>query len=189
MILYFKMSDSKILNEVFDDDYEPNEDGIIYSEIIEYAKWLGMKLPEDEDLLYIAKEGLKAPLPDPWKPCKTHDDDIYYFNFKSGESVWEHPCDKYYREMYERAKAARDSRKSNEDRRKKPLREDSSDLGSNLRAENPVASSRSRYSDLFEVDKRKAELEEKFQEEITRIRSSFEEKVFSNIEKTEEEGV
>jgi hypothetical protein len=91
--------------------------------------------------------------------------------------------------MYERAKAARDSRKSNEDRRKKPLREDSSDLGSNLRAENPVASSRSRYSDLFEVDKRKAELEEKFQEEITRIRSSFEEKVFSNIEKTEEEGV
>lgn len=177
------MSDTKILNEVFDEEYEPNEEGIVYSEVIEYAKWLGIELPEDEDLLYIAKEGLKAPLPDPWKPCKTHDDDIYYFNFKTGESVWEHPCDKYYREMYERAKAAKKSRKSNEDKRKKPLREDSPELGSNLRAENPVASSRSRYSDVFEIDKRKADLEEKFQEEISKFRTNFEEKVNYSLEK------
>jgi hypothetical protein len=26
-----------------------------------------MNLKEDKDLLYIAKEGLKAPLPNPWK--------------------------------------------------------------------------------------------------------------------------
>ena len=25
--------------------------------------------------------------------------DIYYFNFSSGESVWDHPCDEYYRNM------------------------------------------------------------------------------------------
>lgn len=25
--------------------------------------------------------------------------DIYYFNFSSGESVWDHPCDEYYRSM------------------------------------------------------------------------------------------
>ena len=23
----------------------------------------------------------QAPLPEPWKPCKTGDDDVYYFNF------------------------------------------------------------------------------------------------------------
>lgn len=52
-----------------------------------------MRLPEDKKYLYIAKEGLKAPLPDPWKPCKAGEDEIYYFNFETGESVWEHPCD------------------------------------------------------------------------------------------------
>lgn len=38
-------------------------------EIIEYAKFLGMDLYEDKDLFWIAREGLKAPLPGPWKPC------------------------------------------------------------------------------------------------------------------------
>lgn len=35
-------------------------------EIREYAAFLGMELPEDNDLLYIAKEGLMAPLPESW---------------------------------------------------------------------------------------------------------------------------
>jgi cell division protein FtsL len=35
-------------------------------EIIEYAKYLGMKLPEDNDLLWIAEKGLDAPVIDPW---------------------------------------------------------------------------------------------------------------------------
>ena len=32
--------------------------------------------------------------------------DIYYFNFASGESIWDHPCDEFYRNMVteERAK-------------------------------------------------------------------------------------
>lgn len=40
----------------------------------------------------------------------THSQDsqgeIYYFNFGTGESVWDHPCDEYYRTMVieERAK-------------------------------------------------------------------------------------
>lgn len=25
---------------------------------------------------------------------------IYYFNFATGESVWDHPCDEYYRQLY-----------------------------------------------------------------------------------------
>lgn len=25
--------------------------------------------------------------------------DIYYFNFQTGDSVWDHPCDDYYRNM------------------------------------------------------------------------------------------
>lgn len=71
-----------------------------------------MKLPEDNDLLYIAREGLKAPLPEPWKPCKTREGEIYYFNFESGESDWEHPCDRYYKQLYQETKAKRFESKS-----------------------------------------------------------------------------
>ena len=47
----------------------------------------------------------QAPLPEDWKPCKTEDtEEIYYFNFKTGASTWDHPCDDYYRKQYEGAK-------------------------------------------------------------------------------------
>ena len=65
-----------------------------------------MILPEDDQFLYIAKEGLKAPLPDPWKPCKTKKDEIYYYNFSTGESVWDHPCDQYYKKLFLQKKDA-----------------------------------------------------------------------------------
>ena len=73
-------------------------------EIQEYAEWLGMHSPEDDDLRWIAREALKAPLPEHWKPCKTNDGEIYYFNFATGESVWDHPCDDYYKKLYEEEK-------------------------------------------------------------------------------------
>ena len=88
-----------ILEEEIDENYEPNEE-----EVVEYAKYLGMDLVKDRELFYIAKEGLKAPLPSNWKPCKAPDGEIYYFNFETGESIWEHPCDEYYRNMYEQEK-------------------------------------------------------------------------------------
>ncbi|CBJ28073.1 conserved unknown protein [Ectocarpus siliculosus] len=47
-----------------------------------------MELQDDLDLFWIAKEGLKAPLPENWKPCKTVDtDEIYYFNFATGGAL------------------------------------------------------------------------------------------------------
>jgi centrosomal protein CEP164 len=83
--------DNIVLEEEIDVNYEPTEE-----ELLEYATWLGMNLPEESELLWVAREGLKAPLPEHWKPCRSEDDEIYYFNFQSGESVWEHPCDDYY---------------------------------------------------------------------------------------------
>ena len=29
---------------------------------------------------------------------------VYYFNFASGESTWDHPCDEHYRSLYEKQK-------------------------------------------------------------------------------------
>lgn len=92
--------DSIVLEEEIDPNYVPTE-----AEVIEYAKWLGMDLDKDQDLFWIAREGLMAPLPPSWKPCKTKDtDDVYYFNFTTGESTWDHPCDGYYKRQYEEQK-------------------------------------------------------------------------------------
>ena len=89
-------TDSIVLEEEIDPDYIPTD-----LEVEEYAKWLGIDTDGDRDMLWIAREGLMAPLPKSWKPCKTKDtDDIYYFNFETGESTWDHPCDGYYKEVY-----------------------------------------------------------------------------------------
>ena len=93
-------ADSVVLEEEIDPNYVPSE-----AEVVEYAKWLGMDLKSDADLFWVAKEGLMAPLPKNWKPCKTKDtEDIYYFNFSTGDSTWDHPCDGYYKRLYEEEK-------------------------------------------------------------------------------------
>ncbi len=54
-------------------------------ELEDYARILGIN-PEDEPgLMWIAKEGLNAPLPEEWKPCQNGEGDVYYFNFKTGK--------------------------------------------------------------------------------------------------------
>jgi centrosomal protein CEP164 len=55
--------DNIVLEEEIDVNYEPTEE-----ELLEYATWLGMNLPEESELLWVAREGLKAPLPEHWKP-------------------------------------------------------------------------------------------------------------------------
>ena len=45
--------DSIILEEEIDPNYVPSD-----AEVLEYAKWLGMELDKDQDLFWIAREGL-----------------------------------------------------------------------------------------------------------------------------------
>ncbi len=43
------------------------DDQMLFQEAVrEHALYLGMNLQEDEDLLWIAKEALQAPLPEGW---------------------------------------------------------------------------------------------------------------------------
>ncbi|ESL06839.1 hypothetical protein TRSC58_05480 [Trypanosoma rangeli SC58] len=85
---------SVVLDSVPNDNYEPSEE-----EIVEYGKWLGMHFPEDKPFLWIAREGLKAPLPEHWKACRSEKGELYYFNFKTGESNWDHPLDEQFRDL------------------------------------------------------------------------------------------
>jgi len=93
-------SDSVVFEEEIYPEYEPTEE-----EVGVYAEWLGMDLEDDQALLWIAREALKAPLPDNWKSCRTMDTlETFYFNFETGESSWDHTCDAYYRNIYGQSK-------------------------------------------------------------------------------------
>ncbi|DBA00884.1 TPA: hypothetical protein N0F65_008527 [Lagenidium giganteum] len=119
-------ADSIVLEEEIDPNYEPTE-----KEVLEYATWLGMDLEAEKDLLWIAREGLKAPLPENWKPCKTTDtEEIYYFNFLTGNSTWDHPCDEFYRNLYEEHKKKRlqTHKMQDGDEKKKKEKEDVAEL-------------------------------------------------------------
>ena len=97
--------DSIVFEEEIDPNYVPSE-----TEVLEYAKWLGMDLEKDHDLLWIAREGVMAPLPKDWRPCRTKGtEDIYYFNFTTGESTWDHPCDGYSQRLYEEEKKKKET--------------------------------------------------------------------------------
>eukprot|EP00438_Fugacium_kawagutii_P016800 Skav217478 [mRNA] locus=scaffold1405:211955:212866:- [translate_table: standard] len=51
--------------------------------------------------MWIAREGVVAPVPAPWKACTANGDDVFYFNFETGESIWDHPADERYRQLLE----------------------------------------------------------------------------------------
>lgn len=50
--------------------------------------------------MWIARQGLSAALPSGWRACLDHDDDeLYYFNFDTGQSIWEHPRDNDFKKL------------------------------------------------------------------------------------------
>eukprot|EP00105_Crassostrea_gigas_P001099 XP_011413124.1 PREDICTED: uncharacterized protein LOC105317981 isoform X1 [Crassostrea gigas] len=98
-----------VLEEKYDENYQPSEE-----EVCEYAQIIGIDPKTEPHLIYIAREGICAPLPDHWKPCKDSQGEIYYFNFDTGETIWDHPCDELYRQKVkeERAKPSRNCKGS-----------------------------------------------------------------------------
>ena len=52
------------------------------------AEWLDMDPEADADLMYLAREGLKAPLTDGWKTCLYAEGLIFDFKFVTGQSSW-----------------------------------------------------------------------------------------------------
>ena len=49
-------------------------------------------------------EGVSAPVPSPWKACTQNKDDIFYFNFETSESIWDHPLDEMFKATVERCR-------------------------------------------------------------------------------------
>lgn len=126
-----------------DDNHEASKD-----EVEEYAAWLGMNLPEDSELLWIAREGLNAPLPEHWEECQTENDELFYFNFDTGESTWDHPCDAGYRKMYNDKKREEEERKANKSRQDQKRESRGSRRGGSTRQEQEERERRGRRLDL-----------------------------------------
>jgi|ERR550534_1600277 len=78
--------------------FEPTDD-----DVDEYAVWLGIDPEAEGDLLWIAWEGLKTPVRDPWR-VGASGDHLFYFNVETKESRWEHPIDEVQRSKYQRLK-------------------------------------------------------------------------------------
>ena len=158
------MDESVVLEEDIDPNYEPTEE-----ELREYAEILGLVLPEDNDLMYLAREGIKARLPKEWKPCQTRGEEIYYFNFETGESVWEHPCDTIYKKKIKDAKTAKKNR--HEKNKVKPLQQNKK-VSSNL-SFSPVQE----QPESTEFTKRKKEIEEEMRKFSEQLKKEYSEKV------------
>ncbi|XP_073780258.1 centrosomal protein of 164 kDa isoform X2 [Danio rerio] len=89
-----RIGDQLVLEEDYDESYIPSE-----QEIHEYALEIGIDPQREPELLWLAREGMVAPLPAEWKPCQDVTGEVYYFNFSTGQSTWDHPCDEQYRQL------------------------------------------------------------------------------------------
>lgn len=87
-----------------DSSSEPTDD-----DVDAYAERLGMDPDADGDLLWIARDGLKAPLEHPWRAFSAPNRQFFYFNFETGQTSWEHPVDDTQRSMYQKLKAAKNA--------------------------------------------------------------------------------
>ncbi|XP_074783411.1 uncharacterized protein LOC141970621 [Athene noctua] len=142
-----------ILEESYDESYVPSE-----QEILEFAYEIGIDPEKEPELLWLAREGIMARMPPEWKPCQHVTGEIYYYNFTNGQSMWEHPCDEYYRELVvqEREKLlAQGSLKKKEKKEKKekqslkqPTESPASDPSSQMRAGGCLDEGKGRLLDL-----------------------------------------
>ena len=90
-------SESVVVSDQIDPAYEPTP-----SEVTEYSEWLGMDLRSHRHLMWIAREALKAPLPEHWKLCQSPKGELFYFHFKTGASSWDHPSDPAFKALFGR---------------------------------------------------------------------------------------
>ncbi|XP_042538859.1 centrosomal protein of 164 kDa isoform X5 [Dipodomys spectabilis] len=111
-----RIGDQLVLEEDYDETYIPSE-----QEILEFAREIGIDPIKEPELMWLAREGIVAPLPVEWKPCQDITGDIYYFNFANGQSMWDHPCDEHYRNLViqEREKLSTPGATKKKDKKKK----------------------------------------------------------------------
>ena len=83
----------------FNEEYSPD-----LQEIKEYGEYIGLDLDEDEHLLWLADEGIRAKLPEPWKAFRNQQQELIYVNIDTQEAMVEHPMDQVYMQKVQQIK-------------------------------------------------------------------------------------
>ena len=60
------------------------------------AEYLGIELPREKTLLWIAERACVEQLPPVWEEHKTDEGDSYYYNASTQESTYENPLDQTF---------------------------------------------------------------------------------------------
>jgi len=98
---YIDLQDIEILDEELDENYNPSDE-----EIFAYAEYLGFDLENDQELLIIAFQALKTPLPQNWKRAIIkNSQEVLYINLEDQTLHTYSPIDEaailHYREQKE----------------------------------------------------------------------------------------
>eukprot|EP01062_Namystynia_karyoxenos_P009355 TRINITY_DN13311_c0_g1_i1.p1 TRINITY_DN13311_c0_g1~~TRINITY_DN13311_c0_g1_i1.p1 ORF type:complete len:441 (+),score=159.99 TRINITY_DN13311_c0_g1_i1:130-1323(+) len=73
--------------------------GITAEQLVDYCNFIGLD-PRRHDLLWIAEQGLRAPVPPPWRLGVDQETGrAYYHDTETDETQWDHPLDNSWRQI------------------------------------------------------------------------------------------
>ena len=75
--------------------------------VLEYAAYLGMDAEQDEELMWIAEQALRAPVPDGWEELMDPLGNLYFYNEGTMQTTRQHPMDGYYQSLYRKLRLQR----------------------------------------------------------------------------------
>ena len=100
-------------------------------ELEEYARYYGIDPRTEPSLMWIAREGMEAPLPDGWNEELDGRGVPYYYETATRRTQWKHPYDDYFKDLVRRAREAL--------RRRAPVRHSESNMQTLDDAAGPAA--------------------------------------------------
>ncbi|VDN11426.1 unnamed protein product, partial [Dibothriocephalus latus] len=83
-------------------DLRPSEE-----EILMYATSIGIDIKKEPELIYLAREGISAPLPEGWSAIQDKDNNIFFRESSTGRTTQEHPMDALYRKLVAEARKSK----------------------------------------------------------------------------------
>eukprot|EP01047_Picozoa_sp_COSAG01_P069796 COSAG01_NODE_10420_length_2170_cov_4.053114_1_plen_409_part_00 len=75
-----------------------------------FARYLGMDVRRDRELLWIAQQAMTAELPSGWREHATEEGEVYFATEDGTRSLWEHPTEAHFRRLYAELRALKQGR-------------------------------------------------------------------------------
>lgn len=73
----------------------------ISDDVLDMAEYIGIQLPEEKHLLWIAENALAATVPEPWQEAEDEQGNVFFHNPETGASQYEHPNDSQFVQLLE----------------------------------------------------------------------------------------